>query len=90
MQTTEVSYPEMTIEEIETQFDGEWVLVGDPETNESLEVMRGKVLCHSANRDVVYAAMGTAGREFRRTATLCFKEIPAGMAVCFSNFGVAR
>ena len=73
------TYPEMTIEEIESQFDGEWVLIGDPETNEALEVMRGKVLCHSVDRDVVYDAMGTAGKEFRRTATLCFKEAPRGM-----------
>lgn len=78
---TEIVYPEMTIEEIETQFDGEWVLIGDPETNQYLEVVRGKVLSHSVDRDEVYAAMSSAGKQFKRTATLCFKEIPAGMAV---------
>ena len=78
---TQVKYPEMTIEEIETQFDGEWVLIGDPETDEALQVTRGKVLSHSVDRDVVYGAMSTAGKEFRRTATLCFKEAPRGWAV---------
>ena len=41
----------LTIAEIEAKYHHEWVLVGDPETNESLEVVSGKVLCHSANRD---------------------------------------
>ena len=44
----------MTIEEIETQFDGEWVLVGDPELDPYNKVARGQVLCHSVDRDVVY------------------------------------
>ncbi len=41
----------MTIAEIESQYHDEWVLVGDPETNEDLEVLSGKVLCHSADRN---------------------------------------
>jgi len=44
----------LTIGEIETRFDAEWVLVEDPELTEHLEVVRGKVLCHSADRDEVY------------------------------------
>jgi hypothetical protein len=44
----------MTIQEIREHFDSEWVLVGDPETNESLQVLRGNVLCHSKDRDEVY------------------------------------
>lgn len=44
----------LTIGEIETRFDSEWVLVEDPELTEHLEVVRGKVLCHSTNRDEVY------------------------------------
>jgi hypothetical protein len=42
---------EMTIAEIESQFDSEWVLVGDPRTNDALEVQGGKVLFHSKDRD---------------------------------------
>jgi hypothetical protein len=45
---------EMTIQEIEDQFDSEWVLVENPQTNEALEVTRGDVICHSRDRDEVY------------------------------------
>ena len=41
----------LTIAEIESQFDSEWVLVEEPQTNEALEVQSGKVLYHSRNRD---------------------------------------
>ena len=41
----------LTIAEIETQFDSEWVLIEDPQTNEALQVQSGKVLYHSKNRD---------------------------------------
>lgn len=44
----------MTIQDIEAQFDGEWILVADPETDESLHVLKGKVICHSKDRDEVY------------------------------------
>jgi hypothetical protein len=44
----------LTVTEIETQFDSEWVLVENPQTNEALEVERGKVLYHSKDRDEVY------------------------------------
>ncbi len=44
----------MSLAEIEAQFESEWVLVGDPETTETLQVRRGKVLWHSKDRDEVY------------------------------------
>jgi hypothetical protein len=44
----------LTLEEIHARFDSEWVLVGDPELTEALEVIRGMVLWHSRNRDEVY------------------------------------
>ena len=43
----------MTKAEIETQFVGEWILVEDPETDEAYEVLRGRVICHSKDRDVI-------------------------------------
>jgi hypothetical protein len=46
----------MTLQDMEAQFDSEWILVGDPQTNESLEVVQGTVLCHSKDRDEVYSA----------------------------------
>jgi hypothetical protein len=42
----------LTIAEIESQFESEWVLVGDPQTDESLEVQSGKVLYHSKDVEV--------------------------------------
>ena len=44
----------MTIEEIKARFDSEWVLIEDPETTDLFEVKRGKVLCHSKDRDEFY------------------------------------
>lgn len=44
----------LTIAEIESQFESEWVLVIAPQTNDLLEVQSGKVLCHSKDRDEVY------------------------------------
>ncbi len=44
----------MTLAEIESVFESEWVLVGDPETYENLAVQRGKVLYHGKDRDEVY------------------------------------
>ena len=45
----------MTLSEIEEEFDNEWVLVEDPEYSQNNEVVRGKVLFHSKNRDEMYA-----------------------------------
>ena len=44
----------LTIAEIESQFGSEWVLIEDPQTNESLQVTAGKVVWHSTDRDEVY------------------------------------
>ncbi|MGE0887019.1 MAG: hypothetical protein AB7P14_26145 [Blastocatellales bacterium] len=40
----------MTIEEIEQTFDSEWVLIADPETDEQLNVLSGKVIHHNKDR----------------------------------------
>lgn len=44
----------MTIAEIETEFQSEWVLVENPQTDEMLEVQSGQVRFHSKDRDEVY------------------------------------
>lgn len=41
----------MSIEEIKAQFDGEWILVEDPEVEENLLVKKGLVLWHGKDRD---------------------------------------
>lgn len=69
----------MTREQIEREFDSEWILVGDPELTDSLEVTRGHVLCHSRNRDDVYRK----ARELRpkRSAFLYTGKLPPGTAI---------
>ena len=44
----------LTIAEIEDKFKSEWVLVEDPQTNDALEVLSGKVRYHSRDRDEIY------------------------------------
>lgn len=44
----------LSVIEINSQFESEWVLIEDPQTNEALEVQGGKVLYHSRDRDEVY------------------------------------
>ena len=70
---------EMTIKEIHSQFGGEWVLVGDPETTESLEVIKGKVLHHSRDRDEVYRR--AVALRPKRYAVLFTGEMPANTAI---------
>lgn len=43
----------LTRGEIEKQFSDEWILLSDPEVDEHLEVLRGKVVAHSKDRDEV-------------------------------------
>jgi hypothetical protein len=44
----------MTVEEMETRFPAEWLLVVDPQTDEEENLLRGKVVFHSQDRDEVY------------------------------------
>jgi Domain of unknown function (DUF3362) len=43
----------MTMAEINERFPSEWVLLSDPQTNENSEVLSGKVIYHSKDRDEV-------------------------------------
>jgi hypothetical protein len=43
----------LTIEEIEARFPSEWVLIGDPKTDEFQRLLAGTVLFHSPDRDAV-------------------------------------
>jgi hypothetical protein len=43
----------LTIEEIEAHFAPDWVLIGDPQTDENLTLRAGKVLFHGPDRDEV-------------------------------------
>ena len=44
----------LTIAQIDAQFQSEWVLIEEPQTNEALEVQSGIVRWHSKDREEVY------------------------------------
>jgi len=47
----------MSFDEIEARFDSEWVLILEPDITETLEVRRGKVACHSKDREDISRAL---------------------------------
>jgi hypothetical protein len=69
----------LTIAQIEAQFDSEWILVGDPQTNEALEVQCGKVLWHSKDREEVYRK--AVELRPKRSAMLYTGKMPKDTAV---------
>ena len=58
----------MTMKQIKARYKSEWVLLGDPVTDEHLEVKGGAVLFHSKRREEISRKM----KEFRpgRSAVL--------------------
>ena len=44
----------ITLAEMHARFESEWVLVEDPELDEQGEIVRGRILFHSKDRDEVY------------------------------------
>ena len=44
----------MTYAEMEAAYDGEWVLIDDPELTDMNGIIRGAVLAHSKSREAVY------------------------------------
>jgi hypothetical protein len=70
---------EMTIEEIESQFESEWVLIEDPRTDATLRVLGGTVLHHSTDRDEVYRK--AVSLRPKRSAIVYTGDIPEETAV---------
>jgi hypothetical protein len=69
----------LPIEEIRSRFESEWVLIEDPETDEHLNVIRGRVVHHSRDRDEVYRK--AVSLRPRRSAVIYTGEIPEETAV---------
>jgi hypothetical protein len=44
----------MTFAEMKAKCDGEWVLIIDPVTSKDMEIVKGKLACHSKDRKKVY------------------------------------
>ncbi len=70
---------ELTIDQIQSQFESEWVLVDDPQTNEALEVLSGRVVHHSKDRDEVYRK--AVALRLHRSAMLYTGEIPEDIVI---------
>jgi len=69
----------LTRAELETRYDGEWVLLRDPQVDEQRQVTGGWVIAHGPDRDeVMEAAMAHRGK-VRHFASLCFVKEPANM-----------
>lgn len=68
-----------SVDEIEADYPSQWILVGNPVTNDELEILKGVVLWHSADRDEVYRK----AVELRptRSAIINTREIPRGTVV---------
>ncbi|HYR22228.1 MAG TPA: hypothetical protein VEP30_04785 [Chthoniobacterales bacterium] len=69
----------MKVEEMEKQFEGEWILIGKPQTNDKLEVIEGTLLHHSKDRDEVYRRAVTL--KPKRSAILFTGRMPGGTAI---------
>ena len=69
----------LTIEEIEARYAPEWVLIAEPQTDEALNVLAGKVRFHGPDRDEAYRKAG----ELRpgRFAVLYLGTWPENMAL---------
>jgi hypothetical protein len=53
----------MTFEEIKKNYNGQWVLIAYSETNEDLQVVKGKVIAYSTNKEDIYQALELAGEQ---------------------------
>ena len=69
----------LTRAEMEARFDGEWVLIANPEMDENREVAKGLVVSHSPDRDVV-DAQETDSR-IRNWASLYFGPMPKHICI---------
>jgi len=69
----------LSLPEIKQRYDAEWVLIGDPETNDDFSIKKGVVLWHSKDRDEVYRK----ARELHpnHSAILCIGKLPDDVAV---------
>lgn len=64
----------LTRAEMEAQFEGEWVLVADPELDKDREVVKGLVVSHGHDPEAVYQE--AIDRQVRHWASLYFGPVP--------------
>jgi len=64
----------LTRAEMEAQFNGEWVLVADPELDTDREVIRGVVAFHGTDREAMYDC--DESLQLKHAAYLYFGPVP--------------
>jgi hypothetical protein len=69
----------LTIQEIESRFADEWILLEDPETDDAMEIRGERVRFHSKDRDEVYRT--AVQLRPARFAMLFTGELPSDTAV---------
>jgi hypothetical protein len=62
----------LTIEQMQTIYPNQWLLVANPKTDENLETLEGEVIAHSADCEPIYAAI--ARERKTRTGTLSIES----------------
>ena len=67
----------MSWAEIEETFNGEWVLIEDPECAPNLKIIRGKVIFHSKDRAEISVKMAELTRMHH--AIMYIGGLPEGM-----------
>jgi hypothetical protein len=69
----------LSVKDIESRFEDEWVLLEDPQTDDALQIINGKVVCHSKDRDQVYRR--AIALRPKRYAVLFTGKMPANTAI---------
>lgn len=69
----------LTVKQIHSQFNSEWILLADPEVDANGQVIGGKVVAHSKDRDEVYRK--DIELRLKRSATLYTGKIPEDTAI---------
>jgi hypothetical protein len=69
----------LTIEEIESQYPSEWVLIGEPRLDEMSRLLAGRVVFHSPTRDEVYRK--AVELRLPHFAVRYFGTLPENMAI---------
>lgn len=69
----------LTIAEIMRRFDSEWVLLEDPEVDKQGEIVGGRLVSHSRNRDDVDSVM--LARRMRHAAVFFTGKVPDDLVV---------
>jgi hypothetical protein len=67
----------LTMEEIEERYDGEWVIIDEPELDDQLRVIRGTLVFHS--KDKTEADRRSIELGLKRSAFLYVGKLPANV-----------